>query len=208
MKVYHIICIKRQKALKKAWVAMENQVNLERNKIFYLEDSMVMYDIYNSNTLEKLFSTVHKMHNKTTWNEKLFVVKFNNCYQWYLTKERVEHYAINSILYIATMKEKCVRIHEKFISQLKMYVNVIRILSKGYLPISLLPPVKLWEILEEVKKAIQISNPDYEIFIKRLHLYYDMELVTFGINKERNLIVQFPVFIQPYTQQQLTLYQI
>ena len=35
-----------------------------------------------------------------------------------------------------------------------------------------------------------------------------MKLVTFDIDKNRNLIVQFPVFVQPYTQQQLILYQI
>ena len=35
-----------------------------------------------------------------------------------------------------------------------------------------------------------------------------MQLVRFGIDKDKNLIVQFPVFIQPYTQQPLTLYQI
>ena len=35
-----------------------------------------------------------------------------------------------------------------------------------------------------------------------------MKLVTFGIDKERNLIIQFPVFIQPYTQQPLIYYQI
>ena len=34
-----------------------------------------------------------------------------------------------------------------------------------------------------------------------------MKLVTFGIDKDRNLIIQFPVFIQPYTQQPLILYQ-
>ena len=102
-----------------------------------------MYSIYNLETLEKLISTVHKMHNKTTWNETLLAGELNNWYQWYLTKEGVEHYAINSLLYITTMKEKYVRMHEKFISQLKMYTNVIRILSNGYLPISLLPPMKL-----------------------------------------------------------------
>ena len=58
------------------------------------------------------------------------------------------------------------------------------------------------------KKAIQITNPGYDIVIKRLHLYYDIKLFTFGIDEERNLIVQFPVFVQPYTQQQLILYQI
>ena len=66
---------------------------------------MVMYGIYNSDTLEKLISTVHKMHNKTAWNEKLFVGKLNNWYQWYLTKKGVEHYAIISLFYITTMKE-------------------------------------------------------------------------------------------------------
>ena len=89
-----------------------------------------------------------------------------------------------------------------------MYAKVTRVLLKGYLPISLLPPSKLQEILGEVKKAIQISNPDYDIVIKRLHFYYDMKLVTFGINEERNMIVQFTVFVQPYTQQQVILYQI
>ena len=79
---------------------------------------------------------------------------------------------------------------------------------KGYLPISLLPPSKLQEILGKVKKAIQITNQDYEIVIKRLHLYDDMKLFTFHIDKDRNLIVQYSVFVQPYIQQQLILYQI
>ena len=43
---------------------------------------------------------------------------------------------------------------------------------------------KLKEILNKVKKAIKINNPDYDIVIKRLYLYYDMKLVTFGINRD------------------------
>ena len=35
-----------------------------------------------------------------------------------------------------------------------------------------------------------------------------MKLVTFGIDKKRNLIIQFPIFVQPYTQQPLILYQL
>ena len=34
-----------------------------------------------------------------------------------------------------------------------------------------------------------------------------MMLVTFGIDKDINLIIQFPLFIQPYTQPPLLLYQ-
>ena len=35
-----------------------------------------------------------------------------------------------------------------------------------------------------------------------------MPLVTFGIDKDRNLIIQFLVFVQPYTQKVLVLYQL
>ena len=45
---------KRLKALHKAFVAKENKVNLQHNKMFHLDNPMVMYGIYNSETLEKL----------------------------------------------------------------------------------------------------------------------------------------------------------
>ena len=35
-----------------------------------------------------------------------------------------------------------------------------------------------------------------------------MKLVTFGIDSQKNLVIQFPVFVQPYTQTRLDLYQI
>ena len=35
-----------------------------------------------------------------------------------------------------------------------------------------------------------------------------MQLFTFGNNKDKNLIIQFPAFIQPYIQQLLILYQL
>ena len=35
-----------------------------------------------------------------------------------------------------------------------------------------------------------------------------MKLVAFSIDKKRNVIIQFPIFIQLYTQQSLILYQL
>ena len=81
-------------------------------------------------------------------------------------------------------------------------------LAKGYLPILLVTPIKLQEILDSVKETLIKTNPDYDIVIKRLHLYYTMKLVTFGIDKKRTLIIQFPIFVQQYIQQPLILYQI
>ena len=49
---------------------------------------------------------------------------------------------------------------------------------------------------------------DYDLVLNRLYLYYDMKLITFGIDDQKNLIIQFSVFVQPYTQTKLTIYQI
>ena len=91
------------------------------------------------------------------------------------------------------------KMYERFLEQLKMYAKAIRILSKGYLPISLLPLPKLERILNEVKVGLLKTSKDYDLVLTHLYLYYDMKLVTFRIDEERNLIIQFPVFIQPYT---------
>ena len=89
-----------------------------------------------------------------------------------------------------------------------IYTSAIRILAKGYLPHTLVTPLKLQEILKNVKTTLQMTNPEYDLVIDRLHPYYDMQLVTFGIDRDKNLIIQFPVFVQPYTQKPLILYQL
>ena len=58
---------KRQKALHKTVKAMERKVDIQYNKIFHLEDTMIMYCIYNSDTLAQLIETVHRIHNTTSW---------------------------------------------------------------------------------------------------------------------------------------------
>ena len=80
--------------------------------------------------------------------------------------------------------------------------------QKGIYPSHSLLPLKLKEILNEVRNTVRKTNPDYDLVIKRLHLYYDMKLVTFGTDNSTNLKVKFLVFIQPYTQQPIILHQI
>ena len=78
------------------------------------------------------------------------------------------------------------------ITQLRTYTPAIRVLAKGYLPNTLITPRKLQEILAEVKKSLHHTNPDYTLVLDRLHLYYDMQLVTFGIDKDMNFGYSVP----------------
>ena len=78
----------RHKALHKAVQAMGGKVNIQCNRLLHLEDSMLMYDIYNAETLENLINTVHQMHNaaNASLNEKLFAGKFSIPFTWYVNK--------------------------------------------------------------------------------------------------------------------------
>ena len=195
-------------ALHKAVNAMSIKANIQHNKLIKLDDTMLMYGIYNAETLEKLIKTVHDIHNITSSHEKLFAWEHNHSVFriLYTHSLGLQQYSINSLLYVRIIQDKYISLYRELITQLHTYVSTIRILAKRYLPNTLIKPAKLQEILSEVKKSLQITNPDYDLVLDRLHLYYDMQLVTFGIDKHMNLVIQFPVFIQLYTQKPLILY--
>ena len=175
-----------------------------------LENSLLMYGIYNTETLEKLITTVHNIHNTTSSHERLFLGQQSSLTikSLYTHSLGIHHYSINSLLYLRTIQDKYVTLYRELITQLQIYVSAIRILAKGYLPNILVTPSKLQEILRNVKTALQATNPEYDLVIDRLHPYYDMQFVTFAIDRDKNLIIQFPVFMQQYTQQPLILYQL
>ena len=96
---------------------MEKKTDLQCKKIHHLEDTMIMYGIYNSDTLTELIETIHRMHNTTSWRERTFAGKLNQWLELYLHQDGVHHYVINSILF----REKYVKMYERFLQQLKMY---------------------------------------------------------------------------------------
>ena len=166
---------KQNNALLKAVNAMNNKADIQHNKLMKLDDTMLMYGIHNADTLEKLIKTVHKIHN-TSSHEKLFAGKHNHSVFriLYAHSLGLQHYSTNSLLYLRILQNKYTSLCKDLIAQLHTYVSAFRILVKGYLPNTLIKPVKLQEILSEVKKTLQITNPDYDLVLDRLHLYYDM----------------------------------
>ena len=51
---------------------MDSKATIQHNKLMLLENSMLMYGIYNAEMLEKLINTVHNIHNTTSSHEGLF----------------------------------------------------------------------------------------------------------------------------------------
>ena len=55
---------RRHKGLHKAVKAMLIQTDIQRNKLMHLENTLVMYGVYNVETLERLVKTVHALHGR------------------------------------------------------------------------------------------------------------------------------------------------
>ena len=148
---------KRHNALYKAVKAMSILTDAQRNQLMHLEKTLDMYGIYNAETLENLVKTVHTLYHRQSKYESLFAGQTSAAYKAYSQMHGahgIQHYVVNSMLYLCSIKDKYIKIYKKFILQLHIYAKAVRVLAKGYLPISLVTPLKLQEILDSVKKLL------------------------------------------------------
>ena len=167
---------------------MSLTTDIQRNKLrMHLENTIVLYGVYNAETLENLVK-YYMLYTTDKHYAKIYLqARHKQPIETYLQMYSscgIQHYAVNSMLYLRTTKVKYIEINNEFISQLCIYAKAVRILAKGYLPISLISPLKLQDIIYSVRETLIKTNPDYDIVIKRLHLYYSMKLVTFRIDKK------------------------
>ena len=138
--IFSFLHHKWNKALHKAVKAMNRKTNIQHNKLIQLENSMLMYGVYNAETLEKLLDTVHQIHNTTSLHERLFAGQQSllTLRSLYANTLGLQHYSINSLLYLRRVKDKYIALYKELITKLHIYATSIRILAKVYLPISLL----------------------------------------------------------------------
>ena len=117
---------KRHKYLQKSVKVINSKSEIDHNRVYHLEDTMIMYGKYNSDTLMDLIKTVHQMQNVMTWKEKISVSEMN---EWLKNKLAHIHnefdYSIDTVLFLTTIKKKYVRMCEKFIVELKSYLRAI-----------------------------------------------------------------------------------
>ena len=135
---------------------MNDKANIQFNRLMKMDDTMLMYGIYNAETLEKLIKTVHRIRNTTLSHERLFagthnLATFRVLYAHFFG---LQHFLINSLLYLRIIQDEYIALYRELITQLCTYGSAIRVLAKGYLPNNLIKPAKLQEILAEVKKML------------------------------------------------------
>ena len=78
----------------------------QRNKLVHLENCLIMYGVYNAETLEKLVKTAHALHSRQSLVENLFTGQTASAYKIYLQMQNacgVQHYMMNALLYLCTI---------------------------------------------------------------------------------------------------------
>ena len=93
---------KQNRALHKAVRAMDSKTTIQCNTLMQLENSVLMYGVYNAEMLEKLINTGHHIHNTTSSHERLFAGQQSllTLRSLYANSLGLHHYSINSLLYI------------------------------------------------------------------------------------------------------------
>ena len=107
---------------------VNKKTDVKHNRIHHLEDTMIMCGVYNSDTLTDLIDTVHRMQNFTTWNKKTFTGKLHDWMEIYVQDEGMCNYSIKSVLFLTTIREKYMKMYERFIEEVKLYSKAIRVL--------------------------------------------------------------------------------
>ena len=59
------------------------KTDIQRNKLMHLENTLVMYGVYDAEMLERLIKTVHILHSRQVMYENLFTGRTSAAYEYY-----------------------------------------------------------------------------------------------------------------------------
>ena len=74
---------RRHKVLHIAVCALSTKTDIQRNKLRHLENTLVMYGVYNEEMVERLIKTVHALHTRQTLHKSLFAGRTSVAYEYY-----------------------------------------------------------------------------------------------------------------------------
>ena len=200
---------KRKKALQTALHKLDNTVHITKNMMHQLEKDFLLYGEYDINSTDTILNMFKGLNDRTNTLERWLSGHNSLMARNYMaTAYGPTLFSHQLQLYLNSLKEKYVRLHENLVTELRLLLRSIAILSKGYLPPQLFPPTALSALAQQAITMIKQQHPDYKLALPHITDYYDMRLVTFALDEHGRLVIAFPIFVQDYKKEPMTLYQI
>ena len=201
---------KRRRAMAKALERLESKQFLNKNQLYKLDHDFLMFGDYEIQTTDGMIRLLGNLNNRTQYLEKIITGKDPTTARNFLKNNLrgTEIFSHQVQMYMQAMRERYLRVPENLISELRLLLRSIAILSRGYLPPQLFSPTDIVRISQAALSMIKNKHPDYVLAIPQASSYYDMRLVTFGIDENDRLVVCFPIFVKDFSRKSMTLYQI
>ena len=200
---------RRNKAITVAMSKLDESLDRTRNQIHKVESDFLLYGEYDVNSTQSVIGLLDSLSSRTSALEGWLNGSNVDWLQIFFQQSTgLVTYSHMLQLYTETLKEKYIRMYEALEHELEMLLRSIEVLSKGYLPAHLFPPSTLIEISKNAIEMVKAKNPDYVLALPHITDYYDMRLVTFGLDDQGRLVVCFPIFIKDFKKEPMTLYQL
>ena len=194
----------------KALERLESKQFLNKNQLYKLDHDFLMFGDYDIQTTDGMIKLLGNLNNRTQYLENVITGKDPATARNFLKNHLrgTEIFSHQVQMYMQAMRERYLRVPENLISELRLLLRSIAILSRGYLPPQLFSPTDIVRISQAALSMIKNKHPDYVLAIPQASSYYDMRLVTFGIDEKDRLVVCFPIFVKDFSRKSMTLYQI
>ena len=183
---------------------------LNKNQLYKLDHDFLMFGDYEIQTTDGMIRLLGNLTNRTQYLERIITGKDPTTARNFLKNNLrgTEIFSHQVQMYMQAMRERYLRVPENLINELRLLLRSIAILSRGYLPPQLFSPTDIVRISQAALSMIKNKHLDYVLAIPQASSYYDMRLVTFGIDEDDRLVVCFPIFVKDFSRKSMTLYQI
>ena len=202
---------KRDRAVNLGMQALYNQgFAVPRNILYEMANERIMFGKYDIGQTQEILDTMRQMARRTEL-ERIMAEREKP--EWLLKVLRTTMGPVvlsNRLqLLLWTKYEKTTALYEKLILSLKEIRQGLNTLSKGELPAEFFSSARIRSIVKQVRSMVRANYPEYTVALTHPQQYYDMKLVTFGIDEnDHELVVTFPVFITNHNNKELTLYEL
>ena len=133
---------KRRRAMAKALERMESKQFLNKNQLYKLDHDFLMFGDYDIQTTDGMIRLLSNLNNRTQYLEKIITGKDPTAARNFLKNNirGTEIFTHQVRMYMQAMRERYLRVPENLISELRLLLRSIAILSRGYLPPQLFSP--------------------------------------------------------------------
>ena len=189
--------------------ALEERQDTTQNSLHRYKNDLLSYGEFSMNSTSELAETMQELYVKHTFVETMVR---NLSLDWptrYLGNPAgAAMYAGHLGTYLDAVTEKYNTLYRELSLDLDILLRSINQLSKCRLPIDLITPNMLSEFTDDVREQLRLIHPDYTLVLAHLSDYYDMNLVTFGLDPKSALVIVFSIFIKPIHNKAMELYEI